>query len=173
MKTYESDNLLLEEQSSTPATPSTGKNRLYFKSDWSLYKLDDTWTETQILDWSWWWWYIMFMWWASMNYNYTYYMSPAWNQSTEAYVQIPVTKAGTINSLYVNVASNTVNNIMTIVVRKNWVDTWITLNVIASSTWVFSTTWSVTIALWDKICVRAQTFGSNWSNWFTVSIGIS
>ena len=41
------DALLLDEIA-TPANPSVGENKLYFKSDGNLYKLDDTGTEAQV-----------------------------------------------------------------------------------------------------------------------------
>ncbi len=38
------------EQASTPATPATGKQKLYFKTNGNLYRLDDTGTETVLQD---------------------------------------------------------------------------------------------------------------------------
>jgi len=39
---------ILQKQLSTPSTPASWYNKLYFKSDWKLYKLDSAWVETEI-----------------------------------------------------------------------------------------------------------------------------
>jgi len=46
-KTF-TDAVTLEEQSSTPSTPSSGDKKLYAKDDGKLYTLDDTGTETEV-----------------------------------------------------------------------------------------------------------------------------
>jgi len=80
------------------------------------------------------------------------WMDAAFN-TTEAKYGIPMTNWGTFKKLSINITNNWTT--WTWVLRKNWVDTALSVSVWASLTWVFSTTADVTFVAWDIITYRS------------------
>ena len=89
---YKLEKETTNKQITTPANPTSWYNKLYFKSDWKLYKLDNAWVETEIGTW-WAWtntgdqtisiWTITATWWQTIVSVWTYAI---WNNKLQIFV---------------------------------------------------------------------------------------